>query len=67
MVLKRDAQRNFHVGMQMYGHFSTRYDNLIGEGGMHKPRPLCLRSTQYVAISPPRLLHIRIVRRKRHK
>lgn len=33
---------------------------------MHKPRPLCLRSMQYVAISPPRLLHISIVRRKKH-
>jgi len=33
---------------------------------MHRPRLLCLRSTQYVAISPPRLLNISIVRRKRH-
>jgi hypothetical protein len=33
---------------------------------MHEPRPLCLRLTQYVAISPPRLLHISVVTRKRN-
>ncbi|SRR5258707_2458462 len=33
---------------------------------MHTPRLPCLRSTQYVAISPPGLLHISDVRRKRH-